>query len=85
MSLMCTKCFATRDTPLGSVGHAETGNNSISEKVLRCIVFEMWFILKIIYGQSERPDQYNKAFSAKRYNLTFNMFSLSSYPFKDET
>ena len=84
---MCTECFATQDTPLGSVGHAETGNNSISENVLGCIVFELWSILKRIYGQSERPDQHNKALSANRYNLTFNtrMSSLSSYSFKDET
>lgn len=85
MSLMCTECFETQDTPLESVGHATTGNNSISERVFGCIVFEIWSILKIIYGPLARPDQHNKALSANRYNLTFNLLSLSSYLFKDET
>jgi hypothetical protein len=31
------------------------------------------------------PDQHNRALSANRYNLTFNMLSLSSDTFKDET
>jgi hypothetical protein len=79
---MCTECFETQDTPLGFVGHAETGNCFISERVLGCIVFEIWSILKRIYGQSERPDRQNKALSANRYNLTFNVLSLSSYTFK---
>jgi len=34
MSLMCTECFETQDTTLGSVGHAETGNISLSERFL---------------------------------------------------
>jgi len=69
---MCTGCFETQGTPLEFDGHVATGNKSILESVLECIVFEMWSNLKIIYGQSERPDQQNKALSANCYNLTFN-------------